>query len=121
MNNGKFSRGVPPLGREGELYKVVNTFGESFELRYGYYDENDRRWGEPDVIYPDFKKEPLYTNEGEPFTTLIQDACEGFEGRERRGDNTCGECKHFKAGEEWFGICTNASNRKITTEKTEKT
>ena len=27
--------------QEGELYRVVTTFGKTFELRYGYYDERD--------------------------------------------------------------------------------
>ena len=25
------------IHEEGELYKVVTTFGKTFELRYGYY------------------------------------------------------------------------------------
>ena len=39
--------------KEGDLYAVVHTFGKTFELKYGYYDDMDRS-GPPDVIYPDF-------------------------------------------------------------------
>ena len=98
--------------REGEIYKIITTFGKTFELRYGYYEENDRRWGEPDIIYPDFRQTPLYTDDGNPFVTLIQDACECFCGKtRRRDDNTCAECKYMRRGEEWFGICTCPKNK----------
>ena len=115
MVKSEFASKSPPLEdnkREGSLYKVVTTFGRTFELRYGYYEENDRKWGEPDIIYPDFQKEPLYTDEGEPFITLVQDACNSFSGKtRRRNDSTCAECKYMKRGEEWFGICTCPNNK----------
>jgi hypothetical protein len=68
--------------KEGDLYKVVVTFGKSFELRYGFYEERDRQSPlcEPAIIYPDFIKEPLYTENGEPFVTMIQDACVHYKG-----------------------------------------
>ena len=52
--------------REGDLYKVVETFGKSFELRYGFYEERDRQSPlcEPAIIYPDFIREPLFTEKG---------------------------------------------------------
>lgn len=96
---------------EGELYKTVCTFGKSFELRYGYYDDIDRNHP-PDVIYPDFKKTPVFTDAGEPFVTMMQDACRGFRGAEERtSDTTCADCEHFLRGEEWFGICKNVNNK----------
>ena len=94
--------------REGDLYKVVTTFGKTFELRYGFYEERDRQSPlcAPAVIYPDFIREPQFTEDGEPFLTMIQDACEHYVGNVKRTpDSTCAECKHFKQGEEWFGIC----------------
>ena len=95
---------APPS--EGDLYKVVTTFGETFELRYGYYDDIDRGRA-PDVIYPDFRVTPRYTAEGIPFATMMQDACRSFRGRGRRTeDSTCAECRHFLRGKEWFGLCT---------------
>lgn len=104
----------PPERRpkEGDLYRVVTTFGRTFELRYGYYDDIDRN-GEPDIIYPDFTKSPIYTKEGEPFVTMMQDACGHFRGkRKRTEDSICSECAYFKQGEEWFGICTCPQSRK---------
>lgn len=108
------SNAVPPHGthREGDLYKVVTIYGRTFELRYGYYGECDRRY-EPDVIYPDFIKEPVYTDEGTPFLTMMQNACESYKGEaERTPDATCIECEYFQRGEEWFGLCTCPKNKK---------
>ena len=96
---------------EGELYRVVTTFGRSFELRYGYYDDCDRSRS-PDVIYPDFLRCPIYTDRNEPFATMMQDACEYYEGeRACNEDTTCSECKYFVRGEEWFGICSCPQKR----------
>ena len=47
--------------QEGDLYEVLEVYGHTFELRYGYYEERERARGEPIPIYPDFKKHPLYT------------------------------------------------------------
>ena len=97
--------------KEGDLYKVVNTYGRTFELRYGYYGECDRKY-DPDVIYPDFIKEPVYTDDGTPFVTMVQDACSYFKGEKKRtADSTCDECKYFKHGDDWFGICTCPKNK----------
>ena len=101
--------------KEGDLYKIVETFGKTFELRYGYYEERDREslLGEPAILYPDFLKEPLFTEEGAPFVTLVQDACAHYKGNTKRTqDTTCAECKFFCRGEEWFGICLYKSNQK---------
>ena len=99
---------------EGALYKIVTTFGKTFELRYGYYGEIDR--GEPpDVIYPDFRAHPVYAESGEPFVTRMQDACRRFRGQgPRTEDSTCAECRHFRRGEEWFGLCTHPANKSAT-------
>ena len=98
--------------KEGDLYKVVNTYGRIFELRYGYYGECDRKY-DPDVIYPDFLCEPLYTDDGEPFVTMVQDACKSYVGEAKRTPNTtCCECKYFQQGEDWIGICTCIKNKK---------
>ena len=93
--------------KEGELYKTVTAFGHTFELRYGYYEDTDRHT-EPVVIYPDLKKHPIYTENGEPVVTVVQDSCEYFRmnGRGRRTlDSTCSECVFFRQGEEWFARC----------------
>ena len=100
--------------KEGELYKVVTTFGKTFELRYGYYEECDRQSPlcNPVVIYPDFTKAPIYTDEGTPFVTMVQDACKNYRGEAKRTpDTTCAECKYFERGEDWIGICKCPHNR----------
>ena len=109
MDNEKAVDMTVPSGtsppRVGDLYKTITTFGRQFLLRYGYY-ENIDEGGEPDVIYPDFSKEPVFTDKGEPFVTMMQDACEFFSGKAKRcEDTTCAECYYFCRGEEFFGIC----------------
>ena len=118
MLSNLFQKSIMPADvshKEGELYKVVTTFGKTFELRYGYYEECDRQSPlcEPIVIYPDFLKEPAYTKEGTPFVTMMQDACKHYKGHAKRTpDTTCAECQHFRRGEEWFGLCTCPKNKK---------
>ena len=104
--------------KEGDLYAVVHTFGKTFELKYGYYDDMDRS-GPPDVIYPDFIEDPVFSDSGEPIVTMMQDACPHYKsGSKRTDDNTCGECDYFSRGAEWFGICKD--QRKIKTASTDK-
>lgn len=101
--------------KEGDLYKIVTTFGKTFELRYGYYEECDRQSPlcKPVVLYPDFLREPVYTDNGEPFVTMVQDSCKSYRGEAKRTPNTtCAECKYFQRGEDWFGICTFSKNRR---------
>ena len=108
-----------PKHNEGELYRVVTTFGKTFELRYGYYGEKDRQnpLCKPVPIYPDFQREPIYTDEGKPFVTMMQDACKNYKGDSKRtSDTTCAECKYFERGEEWFGVCKCPYNREVKNE-----
>lgn len=96
--------------RDGDLYKTVELHGEVFELRYGYYEEFERDKGEPIPIYPDFKRNPKYTNEGYPFVTQMQELCEF--GKSKFDDGCCGECAYYEEGNELIGICTNIKNKK---------
>ena len=118
MLSSLFQNNIQPrevTRKEGELYKVVTTFGKNFELRYGYYQECDRQSPlcDPVVIYPDFTKEPVYTDNGEPFVTMVQDACKSYSSKAKRtSDTTCCECKYFHSGEDWIGICTCLKNKK---------
>ena len=116
---GKLSQNAYPLTeethKEGDLYKVITTYGKTFELRYGYYEECDRQnpLCKPVVIYPDFLKEPVYTEEGMPLVTMMQDACEKYIGKnEKTPDTSCADCQYFQRGEEWFGVCTCQKNKK---------
>lgn len=109
---GTVSHGPP---KEGDLYRIVTVFGKAFPLYYGYYEECDRQnpLCEPVLLYPDFRKEPQYTEEGEPFVTEIQDACVHYRGAEKRTENsTCVDCGYFRKGEEWIGLCQCEQNRK---------
>ena len=103
-----------PPHKEGDLYKIITTHGKTFELRYGYYEECDRQSPlcEPIVIYPDFIKEPVYTDEGIPFVTVMQDACKSYRGETKRTpDTTCADCIYFRCGEDWIGICACTKNK----------
>lgn len=105
------SQSVTP--KEGDLYKEVNLFGKTFKLVYGYYEDFERESSdsEPIPIYPDFIKNPLYTEDGIPFVTAMQDICEHYVGI-RDGDS-CAECIHFQKCEELFGLCDCSKRRKI--------
>ena len=112
LNNSEILIPNSEFPKEGELYRIVTTFGKTFELRYGYYGDCDRKY-EPNVLYPDFLKEPIYTEGGEPFVTTVQDACKNYRGKAKRTpDTTCIDCKYFLPGEDWFGICSCAKNKK---------
>lgn len=102
--------------RDGDLYKVVTVFGKSFELYYGYYDELEKssKYTEPIPIYPSFIHEPLYTADGYPFATEMQDICSHFCGSD--GEDSCFACRHFQKGEELIGIC-KCEKRKKSIEK----
>ncbi len=98
--------------REGELYKIINTHGEAFEIRYGYYEEYERSspYGEPLPIYPDFKANPKYTKDGKPFTTQMQSIC--GHGSSKFKEGFCVDCKFFEKGEDLIGVCLNQRNKK---------
>ena len=102
---------MPP--REGDLYKIIQLHGKTFEIRYGFYEECDRHnpFVEPIEIYPDFIKEPLHTEEGIPFITAIQNPCRYFS-EPRTPNSTCEECAYYQHGDELLGICTCPNNLK---------
>ena len=104
--------------REGDLYRVIRTFGHEFALCYGYYDERERdsRYGELLPIYPDFHASPQYTEDGYPFVTAMQDACEHFTGDDP--EDGCHGCAHYRHGEEFLGICCHDGRRCPMTEYT---
>jgi len=102
-----------PSHSEGELYKRLDIHGKVFEIKYGYYEECDRNNPvvEPMPIYPDFIKNPIYTNEGLPFVTKMQDVCQYYKGKDGV-DNGCAECEYYRHGEELIGVCTCVENKK---------
>ncbi len=96
--------------REGDLFKIIELYGQIFELRYGYYEEYEREKGEPVPIYPDFTRQPVYTNEGFPFVTQMQELCQ--HGVSPFEEGCCVDCPHFEAGDELIGICKNIKNKR---------
>lgn len=93
------------LPKEGELYKVLNVAGHSFELRYGYYEEHEREVCSPVVIFPDLSAAPLYCPEGYPLVTQIQDPCEHYTAAPDREESWCGDCIHFHSDHPEIGVC----------------
>ena len=102
-----------PEHREGELYRVITAFGKTFEIYYGYYEESDRysKYPQPVEVFPNFVKEPLYTEDGIPFVTAIQDTCEHYK-KVRDTADKCADCLYFEKGEELFGLCRCRERRR---------
>lgn len=99
--------------KEGELFKCITVFGKVFKLYYGYYEEQDRysKLAELIPVYPNFIKNPLYTDDGYPFATEMQDICEHYKGDSN--SEACYSCSHFKKGEELIGLCLCKERRHI--------
>ena len=105
---------------EGELYKIIEVFGELFEIRYGYYEDFERDSGEPIPIYPDFKSEPRYTARGEPFATAMHDMCKNAEFKAKwLCDECCENCRYYRKGNDLIGVCTNIIMNKNQTPRRE--
>ncbi len=107
----------PPAPKEGDLFKIIQSHGKSFEIRYGFYEDCDRHshYAEPMEIYPDFIREPQHTDEGIPFITAIQNPCKNFSGKMDE-NSTCEECLFYESCEELLGICTCPENKKDMTQ-----
>jgi hypothetical protein len=103
----------PPAPKEGELYKVIELYGATFEIRYGYYEEIDRQ-NDPIEIYPDFIKTPVYTENGFPFVTHMQPPCSYYEKKGSDLDNDCSTCAYIEPGEELIGVCRCKENRRAS-------
>ena len=97
--------------RDGDLYKIAVIADKSFTTRYGYSTESEREKWEPTPIYPDFIKRPVYTDEGAPFVTLMQDPCENYEPNGRSSDRDCGTCIYTERGNDLIGICKCRKNK----------
>ena len=95
---------------EGEVFKTIRLFGNVFEIKYGYYEDFERDQVDPIPIYPDFLKEPSYTDDGRPFVTQMQELCKY--GTSHFSDGYCVDCQYFQEGDELIGICTCQENKK---------
>ncbi|MBE6770285.1 MAG: hypothetical protein E7548_05980 [Ruminococcaceae bacterium] len=98
---------------EGAIYKILCIEDNTFEIRYGYYAEIEKKNPavEPMPIYPDFIKNPKHTKEGFSFVTKMQDACGHYKGKFARFKE-CAECEFFKEGQDLIGICTCTKRKK---------
>jgi len=101
------------MPKEGDLFKVIELYGTTFEIRYGFYEDRDRhnRYAEPMEIYPDFIKNPQHTHDGMPFVTAMQTPCALFKGKIDE-DSTCDDCAFYQHCEEMLGICACPKNKK---------
>lgn len=97
--------------RDGDLYKTINAFGKTFEIRYGYYEAYEKEAGDPIPIYPDFLESPEYTDDGRPLATAMQDICK-FAKLKEYGFGFCNDCEFYRGGEDFIGICLCEQNRK---------
>ncbi len=104
---------LSPVPKEGNIFKIIQLYGKTFELIYGFYEERDRHthYAEPVAIYPDFIEHPQYTDDGIPFVTAMQVPCRNFEGKKSE-DSGCGDCGFYRHGEELIGNCACPKNRK---------
>lgn len=115
--NPEKKRDIP---KEGELFKIIQLFGKTFEIRYGFYEECDRhtQYAEPIAIYPNFEKEPQYTDDGTPFVTAMQSPCACFSGKMDE-NSVCGDCSYYRRGDELLGTCACPKNKKDVGRATE--
>lgn len=95
----------PCLPVEGELYKTITVAGHSFELKYGYYEEYERSFGPPVIIFPNFIQTPRFTTNGYPLVTQIQDPCRHFSLAPGREEFWCGDCRYFVGAHPEIGEC----------------
>lgn len=92
--------------REGDLYKVIEVDGNTFKILYGYYEESERDKVEPLPVFPDLKKNPVYTADGKPIVTAIQEPCEYYAPINReRSEEWCGDCISYLNTENEISIC----------------
>ena len=89
--------------RDGDLYRIIKTGGQTFEIRYGYYEEYERERHEPVPIFPDFVKNPVHTDEGRLFVTAMQTVCPHFTGSD--SELGCFGCRFYSEAADLIGIC----------------
>lgn len=108
----------PPSPREGDLYKEVTVAGKIFRLLYGYYESFEREGplNDPMPLYPDFTKEPHYTEAGIPIVTAMQNVCRYYSGKNDE-DSCCADCVFFQQSEDLFGFCNCLENKRVNDER----
>jgi len=100
------------IPKEGDLYKILNIGKSSFIIRYGYYSEEERSFGEPIPILPDFTRDPEYDSNGFALATYIQDACPHYRPRDGiSGDGWCSDCIYYPDPKAEIDVCQCIHNR----------
>lgn len=101
------------LPREGDLHRVYIVDNLSFEIRYGYHEENERGRVEPLPIFPDMVTDPVYTHSGIPVTAYVQAPCAHYTPRQQAyPEEWCGDCHHYGGGREKMGRCLCPERRR---------
>ncbi|MGI6499951.1 MAG: hypothetical protein ACOX1S_03560 [Anaerostipes sp.] len=102
------------LHNEGEVYKVYEIEDKSFTIYYGYYSDLDREGEVLLPIFPNFYLDPVYTKEGFPYCTRIQDTCHHYCCRHGgSGDGWCSDCVYYPDESMEIAVCM-CNKRKIT-------
>ena len=117
---GQNTKQRPPTPKEGDLFKVIELGGKTFEIRYGFYEECDRhtQYAEAVAIYPNFEREPQYADDGTPFVTEMQSPCACFIGKMNE-NSVCRDCSYYRRGDELLGTCACPKNKKDVGRATE--
>ena len=98
--------------KEGSTYKLFSVEGHTFDIKYGYYEdyERDSMFGELVPIYPDLAADPVYTEDGRPLVTKMQELCP--RGNSLYMDGCCADCSHFSDREDLIGVCMCDDNKR---------
>ena len=101
--------------REGDLYKELTIFGQTFRILYGYYEDFERegKYNDPMPVYPDLASAPVYADDGKLIVTAIQDVCIHYKGQDNAEGDGCSDCVHYEHHEDLFGVC-NCISRKLS-------
>ncbi len=102
--------------KDGDLYKRITIGQHDFELRYGYYTDADRAFGEPAVIFPELSERRLYDGDGNRIVTAVQDPCGSYKASDpKTKEKSCIGCIHYYPPGEDMGICRCRHNHRDRT------
>ena len=91
---------------EGDLYKVYQLDEHIFEIRYGYYEPEERGMIEPLPIFPDLLKNPVYARDGRSIVTRIQVPCEHYRPVDgEQLEDWCGDCTFYENVKQEIAKC----------------
>ena len=101
--------------QEGDIYEVLSVDGETFEIRYGYYEDFERENSEPIPIYPDLAKTVIFGTSGKRIVTHMQEPCSYFHPVSEEGtERCCGCCQFYPANRQMINACECKYTRAVT-------